>query len=135
MEDLIDNARELRQLCLLGGFRLSKFISPCREFLSSLQVEDLGRGMEQVLSLGYEMPKVKALGVVWDLSFDRISCSVNIAEVPTTKRKSLIASIYDPLGTLSPFVLEGRIIIQELCRIALGWDEVIPNTLLCKVKH
>ena len=137
VEALISNARELKQLCFLGGFYLTKFISPCREFLSSLRAEDLGLGVEQALSSGSKMPKVRALGVVWDLSLDRIGGSVNIGKVPTTKRGllSLIASVYDPLGILSPFVVEGRIIMQELCRNALRWDEDIPDIMLSKVKH
>ena len=36
-----------------------------------------------------------------------------------------MSSIYDPLGLVSPFVLEGRQIIQSLCHNKYGWDEPI----------
>ena len=63
MATLISNTRGLKQLCFLGGFYLTKFISLRREFLSSLRAEDLGLGMEQALSSGSKMPRVRALGV------------------------------------------------------------------------
>jgi hypothetical protein len=48
---------------------------------------------------------------------------------PPTRRGilSFTSSIYDPLGFLSPFILRARMILQELCRLKLGWDERIPE--------
>ncbi len=40
---------------------------------------------------------------------------------------SIISSIYDPLGFISPFVLRAKMILQQLCREKLGWDEEIPE--------
>ncbi|XP_028314842.1 uncharacterized protein LOC114470696 [Gouania willdenowi] len=51
-------------------------------------------------------------------------------EQPYTKRGilSVVGSVYDPLGFLSPFTLPAKLIMQELCKNALGWDENIPQT-------
>ena len=35
--------------------------------------------------------------------------------------------MYDPLGIVSPFMLKGRLIMQDLCRMNLGWDELVPK--------
>ena len=40
-----------------------------------------------------------------------------------------MGSIYDPLGILAPVVLIAKKILQELCRLKLGWDDVIPEHL------
>jgi len=39
----------------------------------------------------------------------------------------MVDSTYDPIGFISPFVLEGKAILQEMCKRP---DEPIPNELL-----
>ena len=38
----------------------------------------------------------------------------------------LYSRIFDPLGFTQPFVLQLKLIIQELCRLGLSWDEEVP---------
>ncbi len=38
--------------------------------------------------------------------------------------------MYDPLGFAAPFVLQAKLILQDLCRRNLGWDEKITADLL-----
>lgn len=38
-------------------------------------------------------------------------------------------SIYDPLGFPAPFTLPAKLLLQELCRMNIGWDEEIPKSL------
>ena len=42
---------------------------------------------------------------------------------------SMVSSIYDPLGLVSPFVLEGRQIIQTLCLNQLAWDDPVDEDI------
>ena len=42
---------------------------------------------------------------------------------------SVIGSVYDPLGMSAPFVLQGRLILQEMTRRQLGWDDAAPDDL------
>ena len=50
----------------------------------------------------------------------------------TTKRGilSAVSSVFDPLGFLTPFTLKAKLIIQELWRQNLGWDEEVPIDIL-----
>ena len=52
-------------------------------------------------------------------------------QTPTTKRGilSFITSIFDPLGILAPSILEPKLIVQELWRRKIDWDEKIPVDL------
>ena len=56
---------------------------------------------------------------------------VNFKDKPYTKRGvlSVVSSIYDPLGLVSPFVLEGRQIIQMLCLNQLAWDDPVDEDI------
>ena len=42
---------------------------------------------------------------------------------------SFISSIYDPIGIISPSMLESKLIIQELWRRNLVWDEQLPKDI------
>ena len=45
---------------------------------------------------------------------------------------SHLASIYDPLGFISPVCLLGKIVYRESCELKLPWDEEIPTQLVKK---
>ncbi|KAJ8352164.1 hypothetical protein SKAU_G00236400 [Synaphobranchus kaupii] len=78
-----------------------------------------------------ELPMERALGVDWCIESDSFKFRINVKVMPTTKRGilSVVSSIYDPLGFLSPFILLAKMIVQELCRLKLTWDEDIPEEI------
>ena len=40
---------------------------------------------------------------------------------------SVLSSVIDPLGLVSPFVLHARLIVQDLCRAGVGWDDTLSE--------
>ncbi|XP_067019483.1 uncharacterized protein [Acropora muricata] len=50
---------------------------------------------------------------------------------PCTRRPILseVSSIFDPLGFVAPVLLEGKAILQEVCRQNVGWDDPVPAEL------
>ena len=38
---------------------------------------------------------------------------------------SVMSSVFDPLGLAAPYVLKAKIILQELCKEKVDWDEPI----------
>ena len=67
-------------------------------------------------------------------------------EIRPTKRSllSLLASMFDPLGIISPVIVCIKMLFQELCRDNVGWDDKLEKksekkwwdwiTDLCKVR-
>ena len=49
---------------------------------------------------------------------------ISVKNTPPTR---LVASVYDPLGLISPFVLTAKIILQKLYNEKIGWDEEISG--------
>lgn len=83
------------------------------------------------VSLKDKLPLERALGVYWCMESDHFTFNVIIQPQAHTRRGilSTVSSIYDPLGFLAPFTLPAKLLLQELCRINIGWDEEIPKSL------
>ena len=76
---------------------------------------------------------IKTLGLFWNPSEDLIIYTVNLAESNNklTKRTifSQIAKLFDPLVLLGPVVVSAKIIIQDLWKAKLPWNETVPLSL------
>ena len=46
---------------------------------------------------------------------------------------SVVSYIYDPLGLAFPFLLQGRRLLQGLCQVMHGWDEMVPDKICQKM--
>ena len=135
LPELINSSKELVDLCCKGGFNLTKFCSPDIKFLKEIPIDKLHKRMLEYIN--GNVVNLKALGLIWELNSDKLGVSVKHFAVPGTKRQllSAIASFFDPLGLLAPFVLEGRIILQDVCRIRIGWDENLDNSLMKRISN
>ncbi len=82
--------------------------------------------------LGVKENDTKLLGLSWNKEHDTIHISTKLEnETELTKRGILkkLASVYDPLGLISPITLVGKIIFRDTCLKNLKWDEEIPESL------
>ncbi|XP_066940954.1 uncharacterized protein [Macrobrachium rosenbergii] len=84
---------------------------------------------------------IKILGMQWVsthdyFSFSEVNVGSQMGEV-STKRSvlSLIARCFDPLGLISPFAMFAKILFQDVWRIELKWDDVLPEELHCKFQR
>ena len=68
----------------------------------------------------------------WDTQSDTFKFKTIATCKPSTKRGvlSTVSSLFDPLGFLSPFVFSAKILLQELWRKKLPWDQEIPEPYL-----
>ena len=73
----------------------------------------------------------KILGVPWDKEKDTFGVNTCIPGQEHSKRGMLkfLASIYDPLGLISPITLLGKDMYRRACDLKLSWDETLPDEL------
>ncbi|XP_063636132.1 uncharacterized protein LOC134806742 [Cydia splendana] len=82
----------------------------------------------------------KTLGLLWDTNEDSIRFRLNTRRAqpevvndlrPPTKREalSIIMSIFDPLGLISPITTPAKRIMQDTWQHNTSWDEAIPEDL------
>ncbi|XP_062421503.1 uncharacterized protein LOC134132867 [Pungitius pungitius] len=127
--EAINLIKEARQLCSTGKLRLHKFVSNSGNVLKAIPKEECAESVKDLdMALGEPLME-RALGVQWCLSSDDFQFRVAVKEHPLTRRGvlSTVASIYDPLGFVAPFILLGKQILQQLCRDKVGWDEPLPE--------
>ena len=114
------------------GFNLTKILSNSRNILKSLPNSILS---PKLIDLDLDkIPLKRVLGVLWDPNEDFLKVKVVNKEVPNTKRGilSFASSIFDPLGMISPAILEPKLLIQELWKCNINWDELIPLDILTR---
>ena len=130
--DSIERAIETRgQLTEMGdkaGFHVRQWVSNLTEVLTDVPKED--RASEVNLEKN-ELPLTKTLGVSWTAQEDQFPFhySPPTEDFEYTKRNVLrkTATLFDPLGFLSPFMVRAKMFMQQAWLDALAWDEVLPS--------
>ena len=120
-----------KEMCKQGGFRLHKFISNHKEVIESIPVEDHAKGIKDLDIEHEELPSERVLGIEWCVESDVFQFRISLKDKPFTRRGilSTVSSIYDPLGFAAPFLLQGKRILQDLCKEKVEWDDPIHDEL------
>ena len=128
VDETIKITKELTDLCNKGGWRLTKWMSNSRDVLASIPDSEKAPAVKDIDLDREGIPAERALGVQWNPETDTLGFSVRVSDKPPTRRGilSIISSVYDPLGYAAPFLLPGKMIVQLLCKLGLGWDDQIP---------
>ena len=81
------------------------------------------------IRLSHEQTVERALGIIWCIENDTLGFHVTLKDVPLTRRGILssISSICDPLGIASPFLLKGKLILQQIVAEKKDWDEQLSE--------
>ena len=127
VDTAITLADQLSKLLQNGGFRLTKWVSNSKKVIESIPQSERAKSVKL---LGFDrLPSERALGIQWNIQTDRFEFDINVKPKDPTRRGILavVSSIYDPLGLAAPFVLTAKILLQDLCRRKLGWDDIIPE--------
>ena len=105
---------------------MCQWVSNEKSVLSKIKFED--RRTETV---------VKVLDLIWELDQDKLC--INRAhslkkDIVLSKRVTLkmLAGIYDPLGLVCPILMKPKILLQELWRKGVKWDENISEEIKLK---
>ena len=128
----VDEAKETRrQLTELGdqaGFHIRKWLSNDVDVIADIKEED--RASEIDLEKR-ELPTTKTLRVLWSATDDKFFFrhSLQLDGFEFTKRNVLkkTATVYDPLGFLSPYIVRLKLLMQKAWLEAGTWDDLLPE--------
>lgn len=114
-----------------GGFEIRGWSSNSKPVLDSIPAEALAQSAVQ-FKHGAMNTSERTLGLIWHPADDSFGFQISLAKIPSdildgstppTKAKmlSIIMSVYDIHGFLSPFVIKSKIIFQDVHRSKVDW--------------
>ncbi len=126
-EDAITLYNQLQQAVKTADLQLRKWVSNDEEVLKAIP-EELRETKPLVFD---EDAEIKALGVQWCPKSDnfKFKCFEFEKSKKLTKRSLLsdIARLFDPLGLISCVTLGGKLLLQELWKLPVHWDDRVPT--------
>lgn len=127
ISEIVNVQQDISKILASSGFELRKWLCNDQNVIQHFKInEELNAAF---LSIGEQN---KTLGIYWDAQHDFISYKINIdSSIQTSqwnKRSilSMICQIYDPLGLLGPIVVNAKLIMQDLWKRKLDWDQELP---------
>ena len=129
MDEAISLIAATRALCERKGFKVHKIVSNSVEVVRSVPADRRCAGLQSLDVGSGDLPVQRTLGVEWNVEADVLSIQVRPRDKQVTRRGilSVVSAVFDPLGLVSPFVLKGKLLLRDLCREDLGWDEPVPE--------
>ena len=116
------------------GFVMHGWASNDEQIVSSIREKDKLTTENQAKLCKEE----RVLGLYWDrdgdnlgfnVGFEKIRAEIKTGSIKPSKREvfSAIMSVYDPLGILSPFTIQAKLLIQDIWRSGISWDAEIRD--------
>ena len=129
-KEAIKLIKNVKAMCESGGFKLTKCLSNSKQVLQSNDEADRRNNVKDKDLMG-DLPAEEPLGVLWNTETDKFGFKVTLKQNSWTRRGllSVISSVCDPLGFATPLLLQGKLLIQQLCKENLEWDETIPDNI------
>ena len=122
--------KEVKEGLARRGFNVTKFVTNHPPLLAS--IPEIERAKEvKILS---EQSITKTLGMRWNVAHDILFYAFPSPPDETTRRSMLStnSSIFDPLGLLSPWLIYGKALLQEVTKLKVGWDESVHPEVAVK---
>ncbi|XP_055918648.1 uncharacterized protein LOC129950751 [Eupeodes corollae] len=137
-EEAIALAKDVKMIHKAGGFHIRKWKSNSREVMAALGEES------SEVSDNFDLDKEtvyyteKVLGMWWDTKTDSLTYSLKFnkgnkdvlsGDRKPTKREVLrvMMSIFDPLGLIGHFTSYLKVLMQEVWRSGVHWDDEIED--------
>ena len=121
--DAIHVRDDLMKLLSNAGFPAQKWCSNRAKVLEDIPEKDRATGVKLEES---ELPSVKTLGVQWNASGDVFTFSIKEINLSCYTKRGLlsrIATLFDPLQFLAPYVIRAKMVLQQAWLRGLEWDE------------
>ncbi len=109
-EDAISLLKRTQKALAQSNIKLHKIASNSTTVMKAFPPEDLTKGIKDLDLTKETLPNQRSLGLCWEMESDTFTFQVTNSEKPFTRRGvlSVINSLYDPLGLVTPVTIRGR---------------------------
>ena len=133
----VNNAKmlvnELGDLLKMGGFELVKWASNSSDVMASIDPKKRSTSLMNFdLNPGDDTCTTEStLGLTWEVHSDTFRFTSVLNNKPLTRRGilSMTSAFFDPIGFFAPVILTGKLILQEITRDNIDWDEPVRDDI------
>ena len=127
ISEAIELIEDSQGLCASAKLRLHKFASNRKDVSEALPKDNRARDLKDLDLRHNALPVQRSLGTYWCIESDTLGFRIELKDKPLSRRGilSTISSVYDPLGIVSPVILTGKQILQDLFRQKVDWDDLL----------
>ncbi|CAJ0595173.1 unnamed protein product [Cylicocyclus nassatus] len=119
-QELIEKYTSSKQVFSSIGMNLRDYLSDSAEV--NAQIKDVDRATNCEL---------KVLGIKWKADDDTLIMECADKELVKITKRSVLSQIngfcFDPLGLLTPLMIPAKIFLQDIHKLKLGWDTILPE--------
>ncbi|XP_059045790.1 uncharacterized protein LOC131841487 [Achroia grisella] len=135
VDDLITGSNDKKQLYYIQNSvakELSKGCFKLRKYKSNLPdvIHSSSKFSQDNLTISETS---STLGLGWNPNNDTLHFPINVPLPNEIITKRFIMSnafkIFDPLGILSPSIMQPKLILQKLWQLKVGWDQPVPEKI------
>ena len=138
--DLIVLRKQITELLALGGFHFTKWLSNEAEVMLSVPEKDRAAAAPMVIAEKSMLLSIEAvpktLGIMWDPLSDCFEFQGALDLIIPDKKETMrtlasrSAKVFDPLGLVSPVLIQAKILMQRCWKEKLQWDNPLPAQIL-----
>ncbi|XP_062707859.1 uncharacterized protein LOC134288121 [Aedes albopictus] len=134
VEEAVQLVQQVQDIHAAAGFQFGKILSNEKAVLDRLG--ETSTAISKPLPVDKDRICERVLGVTWIPSEDAFTFNQQGLEevlganwAAPTKRQVLriVMKLYDPLGFIAHFVVQGKILMQEIWQTGTSWDEPIAD--------
>jgi len=138
----LDRILKVIKVSAQGGFEIRGWTCSSKGVLSRIPQNLRATTDEEIIWTG-DLPVERVLGLRWNPNTDTFGFHVKKektdfkGESAVTKRQvlKLVMSLFDPLGFLSNYIVQAKILLQDVWRTEIGWDDELAGENLLKWTH
>ncbi|XP_050305066.1 uncharacterized protein LOC126742465 [Anthonomus grandis grandis] len=125
IEEVIKLKEEISKILERRNFKLRKWVSNKTEVFENNE----NKGIDQYI---VDKDITKTLGLTWNIRQDNLQYVVTLdSPMKVIKRNvlSVLSRIFDPLGLVGPIIIIPKLIMQEIWKIKVDWDDELPKSV------
>lgn len=128
-ENAISLLKRTQKSLAQSNIKLHKIASNSTIVMKAFPPEDQAKGIKDLDLTKETLPSQRSLGLCWEMESDTFTFQITKAERPFTRRGvlSVVNSLYDPLGLVTPVTIKGRALLREISHDTSDWDIPLPE--------
>lgn len=142
-EEAIKIIEEVIHVQEKAGFEVCNWVANSSTIVKAIKEDLRSKDVKELDLDNSDLPEGRVLGLWWDPSKDEFRYKLNFHKIAEkimdgsqrpTKRQVLrvVMSVFDPLGFVGHLIVKAKILMQDIWRSEIGWDDEVPETINLK---